>query len=216
VAGRSIVYVSTGREVVRIVKRHSARDTVESMSRPAPAVKLTYGDLLALPDDGKRHELIDGVHYVMTTPALRHQRVAARVGISMTTFVDAHGLGEVFFLPVDILLSPYDVVEPDLLFVSAERVHLLQERNISGPPDLVGEVLSPSTRRKDRVLKRRLYERAGVREYWIMDPVQNVIRVHRLEPAGYGEGQELSAAACDSLTTPLLPGWSLPLAALFA
>ena len=186
------------------------------MSRSTTTAKLTYEDLLKLPDDDKRHELIDGVHYVMSSPVLRHQRVVRRLGLSIGNFVDATGSGEMFPVAVDVVLSPYDVVVPDLIFVSEERRHLLQEKNIPGPPDLVAEVLSPSTRHKDRLLKRRLFEREGVREYWILDPEKNTVRVLLLGPGGYGPGVELSAAAGDVLTSSLLPGWSLPLATLFA
>jgi len=186
------------------------------MSRSTTTAKLTYEDLLKLPDDDKRHELIDGVHYVMSSPVLRHQRVVRRLGLSIGNFVDATGSGEMFPVAVDVVLSPYDVVVPDLIFVSEERRHLLQEKNIPGPPDLVAEVLSPSTRHKDRLLKRRLFEREGVREYWIVDPEKDTVRVLLLNPGGYGPGVELSAAAGDTLTSPLLPGWSLSLATLFA
>lgn len=186
------------------------------MSRATTTAKLTYEDLLALPDDDKRHELIDGVHYVMSSPRLRHQRVVRRLGLSIGNFVDATGSGEMFAVAVDVVLSPYDVVVPDLVFISEERRHLLQETNIPGPPDLVAEVLSPSTRHKDRLLKRRLFEREGVREYWIVDPEKDTVRVHLLTPGGYGAGADLSAAMGDTLTSPLLPGWSLPLATLFA
>ncbi|HEV3457184.1 MAG TPA: Uma2 family endonuclease [Thermoanaerobaculia bacterium] len=186
------------------------------MSRSTIAARLTYEDLLKLPDDDKRHELIDGVHYVMSSPVLRHQRVVRRLGVSIANFVDATGRGEVFFVDVDVVLSPYDVVVPDLIFVSEERKHLLQEKNVPGPPDLAAEVLSPSTRHKDRVLKRRLFEREKVQEYWILDSEKNSVRVYLLGAAGYGEGVELSAAAGHVLSSPLLPGWNLPLSTLFA
>jgi Uma2 family endonuclease len=186
------------------------------MDRSTKKRKLTYEDLLKLPEDDKRHEIIDGVHYVMSSPLLRHQRIVQRVGISIAVFLDVTGLGEVFFIPVDTVLSPHDVVVPDLVYVSKDRGHLLQEKNIPGPPDLVGEVLSPSTRSRDRNLKRRLYEREGVLEYWMMNGDTDRVRVHRLGPTGYDLGVELSAAAGDVLTTPLLPGWRLPLAELFA
>lgn len=189
---------------------------LETMDRSTKKRKLTYEDLLKLPEDDKRHEIIDGVHYVMSSPLLRHQRIVQRVGISIAVFLDVTGLGEVFFIPVDTVLSPHDVVVPDLVYVSKDRGHLLQEKNIPGPPDLVGEVLSPSTRSRDRNLKRRLYEREGVLEYWMMNGDTDRVRVHRLGPTGYDLGVELSAAAGDVLTTPLLPGWRLPLAELFA
>jgi Uma2 family endonuclease len=186
------------------------------MSSRTPKRKLTYDDLLKLPEDDKRHEIIDGVHYVMSSPVLRHQRVVRRVGTSIINFVEAAGLGEAFNVAVDIVLSQHDVVVPDLVYVSKQRNHLLQEKNIPGPPDLVVEVLSPSTRTKDRKLKRRLYEKVGVLEYWMMDGDADTVRVYRLGPLGYGTGVHLSATAGDVLTTPLLPGWKLPLAELFA
>jgi Uma2 family endonuclease len=186
------------------------------MSRSTTTAKLTYEDLLKLPDDDKRHELIDGVHYVMSSPVLRHQRVVRRLGLSIGNFVDATGSGEVFFMAVDVVLSLHDVVVPDFVFVSEERRHLLQEKNISGPPDLIAEVLSPSTRHRDRLLKRRLFEREGVREYWLVDPEKDTVHVHFLTSGGYGPGVELSATSGDTLTSPLLPGWSLPLSTLFA
>jgi Uma2 family endonuclease len=185
------------------------------MSSGTPKRKLTYEDLLKLPEDDKRHEIIDGVHYVMSSPVLRHQRLVRRVGVSIINFLEAAGLGEAFNLAVDVVLSPHDVVVPDLVYVSKERSHLLQEKNIPGPPDLVVEVLSPSTSHKDRKLKRRLYEKAGVLEYWMMNGDDDTVRVYRLGPTGYGTGVHLSAAAGDILTTPLLPGWKLPLSELF-
>jgi Uma2 family endonuclease len=198
-------------------RRNQTRGAIlGDMSRSPATRRLTSEEILALPEDGLRHELIDGVHYVMTTPVLRHQRVVMRVGFSIYNFLASTGLGEVISVPLDTVLSPHDVVEPDLVYVSAERSHLLEGKYIIGPPDLVAEVLSPSTRARDRDVKRRLYEKAGVREYWTVDADANTVRVHRLGPAGYGKAEELSAAAGDVLTSPLLPGWQLPLAELFA
>lgn len=185
------------------------------MSRSGSAIKLTSEDLLKLPESHQRQELIDGEYYVTPTPVPLHQLVAARVTISLGGFVVAAGCG--LLLPsVDVVISPQDLVEPDLLFLSREHLHRIQGKYFTEPPDLVIEVLSPSTRGRDLGIKLRLYERAGVPEYWVLDAVRATARVFRQGPQGYGEGLLLSAANGDALTTPFAPGWSLALAELFA
>jgi Uma2 family endonuclease len=182
------------------------------------ATKLTYDDLLLFPDDGKRHELLDGEHFVSPSPSLRHQRIVGRMGVALYTFARDRGLGEVFFSPFDVVLTRHDVVEPDLLFVSASRSALLTEANVAGPPDLVIEVLSPWSRRRDEVLKRNRYEGTGVAEYWIVDPEAESVKVlRRPEPTSpFARPLLLSRQDGDALATPLLPGFGLPLAELFA
>jgi Uma2 family endonuclease len=177
--------------------------------------KLTYDDLVKMPDDGKRHEIIDGKHYVSPSPRLRHQVVAGRLYGGLFTFLESHPLGHLFIGPTDILLSLHDVVAPDLVFVAREHEAILTEANVQGPPDLIVEVLSPSTRRVDELRKWRLYERAGVREYWIVDAKENRIKIYRQAGSGFGPASELSLAAADTLTTPILPGLSLPLDKIF-
>ena len=179
-----------------------------------PALKLTYDDLELLPDDGKRHEIIDGDHYVTPSPMLRHQDVAGRLYSKILTFLNDHPLGWVYIAPTDVVLTPTDVVVPDLLFVSRERQSILTPKNLQGAPDLVLEVLSNSTRRTDEMVKRKLYERFGVAEYWVADPVVDRIRIYRQADA-FARAVELSAEAGDSLTTPLLPGLSIPLTEIF-
>ena len=148
--------------------------------RPADSrLKLTYDDYLLFPDDGKRHELIDGEHYVTPSPNLRHQTIAGRLYLTIGTWLRAHPSGRVFFAPLDVIFSRFDVVEPDLLYVSNERApELLSGDYVTGAPDLVIEIGSPSTRHRDETIKRRLYERSNVTEYWIVDPDIDVIRVY--------------------------------------
>src|SRR5262245_12448180 len=113
---------------------------------PASAVKLTYDDFLLFPDDGKRHELIDGEHYVTPSPNLKHQRVAGNLYGVIWTHLQSHPVGEVFIAPLDVVMSRHDVVEPDVFFVSNERgPKILTEPNVQGSPDLVIEVASKST-----------------------------------------------------------------------
>lgn len=185
------------------------------MATRDPALELTYDDLALWPDDGKRHEIIDGDHYVTPSPMLRHQDVAGRLYSKILTFLHDHPLGWVYIAPTDVVLSPKNVLVPDLLFVTRERQPVLTPKNLQGPPDLVLEVLSDSTRRTDEVIKRKLYERFGVVEYWVADPVVDRLRIYRSEGGLFARAVELSVEAGDSLTTPLLPGLSIPLTEIF-
>jgi Uma2 family endonuclease len=178
--------------------------------------KLTYQDLLRLPEDLFRHELIEGEHYLSPAPAPKHQRVVVHLARILSSFVLAEGLGEILVAPVDVVFSEFDVVEPDLLFISAERASRVQERYIAGAPDLVVEVLSPSTRGLDRLKKRRLYEENGVREYWIFDPAQEAAEVYRIDGRRFSRALPLSSAAGDLLASPLLPGLYISLEEVFA
>src|SRR5262245_41569663 len=145
-------------------------------------VKLTYDDYVRFPDDGMRHELIDGEHHVTPSPNLGHQRIAMRLTMAIGNWLAAHPVGELFFAPFDVVFTQFDVVEPDLLYVSSERAGELLTEQYARGADLVIEIGSPSTRRRDETLKVALYERAGVSEYWFVDPKQNVIRVYRRTP----------------------------------
>ena len=152
----------------------------ERQAPSRPAVKLTYDDFLLFPDDGKRHELIDGEHYVTPSPNLWHQRVLGKLHLAIGKYLEARPSGEVFFAPLDVVISDHDIVEPDLLYVSRERAaDILIPQHVRGVPDLVIEIASKGTRKRDETIKRRLYERAGVSEYWIVDPKQEVVRVYR-------------------------------------
>jgi Uma2 family endonuclease len=182
----------------------------------AEPIRYTYEDYLAFPDDGRRHELIDGEHFVTPAPLRRHQELSMRLSIALGSWLREHPMGKAYAAPLDVILSDVDVVEPDLLFVSNERAEVLGKW-IHGAPDLVIEILSPSTRRVDEITKRRLYERVGVSEYWIVDGEIDVVKVYRRQDDGsFPQVADLSREAGHSLTTPLLPGLSLSLAELFA
>jgi Uma2 family endonuclease len=181
-------------------------------------VRLTYDDFLLFPDDGKRHEIIDGVHYVTPSPTRRHQQLSGRLFLSLAEHLRAHpSQGEVYYAPFDVVVSHWDVVEPDLLLVSGDQLEILTDKNVMGTPALVVEILSPGTRRRDLHLKRRLFEGSGAREYWLVDPDRRLIRVFRRDVAGaFADGGELLASERAVLTTTLLPGWSLAMEQLFA
>jgi len=180
------------------------------------ARKLTYEDYVLLPEDGRRHEIIDGEHYVSPAPFLSHQRLAFRLTLSVGGFIETNRLGLFFFAPADVLLSLYDVVQPDLFFISNERAAIAREKNVQGAPDLVIEILSKGTRRLDERIKLEAYERCGVQEYWLFDRFRKGAQIwERMDDGGFRLRPFLSAAARDVLTSPLLPEFELPLAEIF-
>jgi Uma2 family endonuclease len=188
----------------------------DDMRPDSSRVKLTYDDFVLFPDDGQRHELIDGEHYVTPSPNMKHQRVSGNLHFLMRTRLEHHPVGQVFYAPFDVVFTRYDVVEPDLLYMSNARARaVLTAANVQGAPELVIEIGSPSTRKRDETIKRRLYEREGVSEYWVVDPELDVIRVYRREGGGFDRAAELSAEAGDVLTSPLFDGLELPLADVF-
>ena len=189
---------------------------IEDQRTARAAVKLTYDDFVHFPDDGKRHELIDGEHYVTPSPNIRHQGILGSLYLLIANWLEEHPIGRVFVAPLDVVLSSFDVVEPDLLYLSNERAaQVITPLHVRGVPELVVEIASKGTRKRDETIKRRLYERAAVSEYWVVDPAIDVVRVYSREGDRFGRPQELSREASDVLTTALLPGLELPLARIF-
>ena len=179
-------------------------------------VKLTYEDFLLFPDDGKRHELIDGEHYVTPSPSRKHQTILGNLHFLIRLWLESHPAGQVYLSPFDVVFTQFDVVEPDLLFVSNQRApDIVTEKHVTGPPDLVIEIVSKATRKRDETTKRHLYERTGVTEYWVVDPELDVVRVYRRRGERFERPEELSLEAGDSLTTAVLPGLELPLSRIF-
>jgi len=149
------------------------------------AKPVTYDDYLTLPDDGKKHEIIDGELYMTAAPLTNHQRVSGRIEFELRKFVTENKLGEVFYAPLDVVLSMTDIVQPDILFVSKDRSHIITKKNIIAAPDLIIEILSETTETLDRVTKKNLYERYGVKEYWIVDPSARTVEQYVLENKSY-------------------------------
>ena len=188
---------------------------VSNRERPT-GMKLTYDDFVLLPDDGKRHELIDGEHYVTASPNTKHQQVSMDLTFLIRSWLEDHPIGRLFAAPYDIVLSHFDVVEPDLIYLTNERAdQILTSLHLRGTPELVVEIGSPSTRQRDETIKRRLYERTGVSEYWFVDPELDVVRVYRRDGERFARPVELSRETDDILTTPLLAGLALPLGRIF-
>ena len=165
--------------------------------------RVSYADLERWPEDGRRYELYDGEVFEIPSPLLIHQFVLGRLHLALSAYTKAHG-GSVFVAPLDIVLTDFDVVQPDVLLFAPEREHPLQLRAVTRhAPDLAIEILSPGTSRNDRGRKRRLFERRRVREYWLVDPDGVTVEVYRLVDerfvlSGIAEGEE-------PVTSTLLP-----------
>jgi Uma2 family endonuclease len=171
--------------------------------------RLTYADYCLLPNDGKRYEIIDGELFVTPSPRRPHQKVVSNLVYYLNDFIKKHNLGEVYPAPFDVVFSRFDVVEPDILYISRTRSSVLTDKNVQGAPDLVVEVLSESTNDIDRTTKLKLYGRFGVQEYWIIDPDACSAEIYRRRQEGFELAATLNTP--EALTSPLLPGFSLPL-----
>jgi len=178
-------------------------------------LKLTYEDYRLILDDGKRHELIDGAHVMSPSLKTKHQRILLKLSYESHRFLRGRRLGEIFIAPCDVVLSDVDVVQPDLTFVATAQAAIVTKANIQGVPTLAVEILSEGNRKLDETIKRQRYEQYRIPEYWIIDPELNHIKIYRHTDGRYRQATVLSLETQDTLTTPLLPALSLPLAALF-
>ncbi len=174
---------------------------------------LTYEDYCALPDDGLRYEVVEGMLFSEPSPRIAHQRVALRLATILDGHVRARGLGDLFVAPVDVLLDRRTVVVPDLVFVARDRSAIVTDRAVEGAPDLIIEILSPGTTRRDRVAKMNAYARHGVIHYWLVDPDAKTLEAFQLSEGRY---QLVAAVGGDEAFTPsLFPDLTVPLAELW-
>lgn len=178
------------------------------------AVIFTYDDYLMLPNDGKRYEIIEGELYMTAAPFSIHQRVSHEVNDVLSSFVREHDLGEVYYAPIDVVLSMTDIVEPDILYIAKERLHIIMKKNIIAAPDLVVEIISESTGKVDRGQKKVLYEKYGVKEYWIVDPDQQNIERFNLKDGKFGQG--IISRQGEMFKSDLLKGFSFQVESIFS
>ncbi|MFQ5455419.1 MAG: Uma2 family endonuclease [Nitrospirota bacterium] len=175
--------------------------------------KYTYEDYICIPDTGKRYQLIEGELYMVPAPIPYHQIVSIRIASNLSDYIETNDLGMLLYAPCDIVLSEEDVVQPDIFFISRDRLNIITDKNINGAPDLVVEILSPSTSKIDRNLKKKLYLRHEVKEYWIVYPDEEIIEVLIIE------GQEYKRSGLfmkeDALVSPLLQGLKIDLKDIF-
>lgn len=162
----------------------------------------------------ERYELLGGELLMTPSPTWKHQAVLLRLANRLQTFVEEHRLGHVAVSPLDVVLSEHNVAQPDILFISQERADIIDEDgDVRGAPDLVIEILSPSTIERDRTTKRTLYARYGVREYWLVDLNDETVDVLSLTESGYERLGELGRS--DALTSALLDELEIPLDEVF-
>ena len=175
--------------------------------------KLSFEEFRQLPCDGKRYELVRGEVHVTPAPNTKHQFVVHNLDMSLGLFVQKNNLGEVWESPLDVRLGEDTALQPDLIFISNARAGIIQENWIAGAPDLVVEVLSPSTVAHDRTTKLGIYAAAGVPEFWLIDSQAKTVEVLKLEGKKYFV--EATHAGDQVLASSLFPGWQLPLNDLF-
>jgi Uma2 family endonuclease len=161
----------------------------------AVRVKLTYEDYLELPDDGKQYQIIDGILYVTPAPGRPHQGTSGNLYSILRPHILGGSLGELYFAPFDVILDESTIVQPDILFIDHERIHMLTDRGMEGAPTLAIEILSPSSNRIDRVRKLSIYAQHGIPHYWIVDPQTRYIEAYELvggtyELTGYLQGTQ--------------------------
>jgi Uma2 family endonuclease len=171
------------------------------MRIPEGKIVLTYEDYVLLPNDGKRYEILEGELAVTPAPGTKHQSASANLFKLLSKHVDEGALGKLFYAPVDLILNSSTILQPDLLFVLSAQHHIITEKAIEGVPDLVVEILSPTTSRTDRVTKAQIYARHGVPAYWIVDPEVENIEIYLLERDVF----RLTATLQGSTPTPAPP-----------
>jgi Uma2 family endonuclease len=173
--------------------------------------KLDYADYAAIPEDGQRYEVLDGrLHVVTPAPGTAHQHASKRLHRQLESYFEERSIGEVFDAPIDLILGPHDVLQPDLVVARPQQV---SKCGIEGVPLLVVEIVSPSTREHDRVRKAARYAALGVPHLWLVDPAERRVECHRLETDGYALVTAGEASA--SVTAPDWPGLVIDLAPLW-
>lgn len=143
--------------------------------------KFTYEHYVLIPNDGNRHEIVDGDHFMNPAPNSYHQLISGRLYFQLYSQITLHKLGLVFVAPINVQLSEFDIVQPDLVVVLNDRKSILTKPKIDGVPSLIIEIVSPSNANHDRDLKKKLYQRVEVPEYWIVDPDAELIEQFVLE-----------------------------------
>ena len=175
--------------------------------------KYTYEDYLKIPDDKGRYELVNGELLMTPSPIPNHQRISGKLEFVVRKFVTENNLGEIFYAPCDVYLDNENVVQPDILFISKDRLNIIGDKNIQSAPNLVIEIISENSVYRDMVQKKRLYARFGVKEYWIVIPEEKEVEVYILK----GEAYQLykTYTKVDILESPSLKGLKIGLKEIF-
>ena len=148
-------------------------------------------------------------------PRTQHQDISVRLTSFLYRNLQKTRQGRVFAAPTDVILSDTNIVQPDLLVVLAARASIITDKNIQGAPDIVIEIISETSRKTDEITKKKLYERHGVQEYWIVDPELELVKIYCLTDGRYGRAEERAEERGETVTTVLLPGLEISLTELF-
>lgn len=182
------------------------------MSTPSTGKRYTYKDYLQI-DDEKRYEVMEGGLIMVPAPLTIHQRISRNIEVILCNFVKEKRVGEVLYAPTDVVLSEDVVVQPDILFISKERLNIIEEAAIMGSPDLIVEVVSPFSASYDTVEKRNVYEKYRVKEYWLVFPHEKAIEVLALENGIYREFSK--ARRTGVIRSKILDGLAIDLRDIF-
>jgi len=175
---------------------------------------LTYEDYKTFPDnDGIRKEIIEGELFMSPAPSIKHQLVSQELFVLFYNYVKKNKSGRTFYAPCDIIFSDINVVQPDLIYLSKEKYEILTDSNIQGAPDLIIEILSPSNKENDRIFKKHMYEKFGVKEYWVVDPENEKLEIWELKNNKYQLA--IKAGNNQVVESPSLKGLRVNLSAVF-
>ena len=175
--------------------------------------RFTYRDYLNLPDDGQRYEIIHGDLVMTPAPVPLHQEVLLKIAKQFSDFLEKNPVGQLFIAPCDVVLDSVNVVQPDIFFISQKRARIITEKNIQGAPDLIIEIISPTTAYYDLVSKKDVYQQFGVKEYWLVDPIRRSVQVLVLTDGKWVADQEVIGDG--SVASRLLPEFCISLSAIF-
>lgn len=173
----------------------------------------TYEDYLKTPDD-KRYELIEGDLIMTPSPRPYHQWISKNIEFELEKFIREKKMGKIFHSPCDVYFDDANVLQPDILFISEDRLGIIGEKNIQGAPDLVIEILSESTAYRDLVKKKKVYSEFGVKEYWVVDPEEKTIEIYTLKDMVFVLAGSFSKS--EILKSTLLEGFTMNLEVVFA
>ncbi|MBI5406340.1 MAG: Uma2 family endonuclease [Nitrospirae bacterium] len=174
--------------------------------------RYTYEDYLKTPDD-KRYELIGGELLMTPSPVPNHQKISREIEFELLKFVKEKGLGEVFYAPCDVHLDDENVVQPDILFISKDRLNIIGEKNIQGAPDIAIEIVSENSAYRDLIQKKGLYATFGVKEFWLVIPKEEMVEIYTFKEGDYDLFKKFKRN--DTLESPLLKGLKIDLKKLF-
>lgn len=175
--------------------------------------RLTLADYTQLPDDGKRYEILEGILEVTPSPDYVHQSISGRLYLVLGNYLEKSPSGQVISAPMDVIFCDDTICQPDLLYIRQERIPQIVSDRVRGAPDLIVEILSPTTCRRDLHTKKQVYARHAVPEYWVINPIENSVLVFRLVGKAYDAG--LFCSLHESFESLLFPGLELKLPEIF-